>query len=162
MLMIDLRNGNARITLHEMMSARRDAVSNPIAFASFASGLSLPPELLTHRCWQLPAGASGGFSFFRSFMHEVVPAAYDARHLQRLGGRFALRLTGGAGDFTVITMLRRVITLRGLPLDEINGRPVCDAEMRSDVFLAYCNELLAKLSEQTLIRLNTARPAMPS
>jgi hypothetical protein len=31
-----------------------------------------------------------------------------------------------------------------------NGAPIIDAEIRPDVFLALCNEILAELSEKTL------------
>jgi hypothetical protein len=148
MLMVDMRNMTACLTIEQILASGRRWVSNPVAFASFASGISATAGLLLEKFWQQPASASGGFAFFRIFLHEVLPQLYDVRHLEKLGGRFCLRLTG-IGDFTVIALNRRVVTLRGAPLDADSG-PVIDTEMRPDVFLAFCNELVANISERTL------------
>src|SRR5579883_3349473 len=130
MLMVDLRNTTACITIEEILASGQRLVSNPGAFASFVSGLAATPNLLLEKCWQLPANASGNFAFFRTFLHEVLPVFYNVRHLEKLGGRFCLRLTG-VGDFTVIALNRRVVTLRGAPMDD-NGAPVIDVEIRPD------------------------------
>lgn len=167
MLMIDLRNGNARLSLAEIVTGGRRYVSAPAAFAGFMAGLRLGPELLTEPGWQLPAGAAGRFAFFRTLMHGVIPRFYDAAHLERLGGRFALRLDGagagggGIGDYTVIALNRRVLTLSGLPLDEDGAEPVIDAAIRADAFLALWNDLLADLAATTLARIEAARAARP-
>lgn len=160
MLMVDFRNNTARITMQEILASGRRLVSNPVAFASFMDGVVLRPELLLDPRWQLPGNASGKFAFFRAAMFEVLPTIYDVRHMEKLGGRFALRLTG-VGDYTVIALNRRVVTMSGLPLDEETGKPVIDAEMRADVFMALCNELIADLSERTLKTLNAAKTAIP-
>jgi hypothetical protein len=156
MLMVDMRNSNARITLREVLASGRRYVSNPIAFATFMDGLKLTPELLLDPGWQRPAGASGRFPFFRAVMHDVLPRVYDVRRLEALGGRFALRLTG-VGDYSVVALNRRVVTFSGPPLDEETGKPVIDAEMRADVFLALCNELIASLSETIIRRADAVR-----
>ncbi|WP_088348658.1 MULTISPECIES: hypothetical protein [Rhodomicrobium] len=160
MLMVDMRNNTARITMQEILASGRRLVSNPVAFASFMEGLVLTPDILLDPRWQLPGNASSRFSFFRSAMFEVLPTLYDARHLEKLGGRFALRLTG-VGDYTVIALNRRVVTLSGLPVEEQSGKPVIDAEMGADVFMALCNELIADLSERTLKTLTAARSGRP-
>lgn len=162
MLMVDLRNSTARISLAEIISSGRRYVSNPAAFASFMQGLRLTPSILTEREWQHAASAAGNFTFFRSLMHGAVPRLYDAAHLDALGGRFALRLGGAGryGDYTVTLINRRVLTLSGLPLDEASGGPVIDAEIRADVFLALWNDLLVELAQTTLERLAAARAAL--
>lgn len=154
MLLIDLRNTNARITMREILSSGRRWVSNPIAFASFMSGLVLTSDLLLDKRWKQAAGVSQHGALFRSIMHEVLPSRYDVGTLQKLGGRFALRLTGTA-DFTVIALNRRVVTLSGLPIDDVTGESIIDAEMGGDVFMALCNELLADLSSRTLQAIST-------
>lgn len=158
MLMVDMRNTTARITLREITASGRRYVSNPIAFASFAAGLRMPPELLLEQVLQQPAGAAGKFAFFRAMMHEVLPRIYNPRTLENLGGRFALRLTG-VGDYTVIVLNRRVVTLAGLPRDEATGQSIIDAEMRPDVFLALCNDMMARLAETTLAHIDAAKTA---
>jgi hypothetical protein len=94
----------------------------------------------------------------------VVPRFYDVTHLERLGGRFALRLDGARtqGDFTVVAMNRRVLTLSGLPLDAETGAAVFDAAIRADAYLALWNDLLADLAETTLARIEAARAARPA
>jgi hypothetical protein len=158
MLMVDMGNTNARLTLAEVLSSGRRYVSNPVAFASFAAGFAPRADLIMDGCWQLPGNVSGNFAFFKRFLHEVLPFHYNVHHLESLGGRFALRLTA-VGDFTLTAMLRRVVTLRGLPLDEESGQPIIDAEMRADAFMALCNELLADLCEKTLLMLSSANAA---
>lgn len=150
MLMVDMRDTNARITIKEILSSGTRWVSNPFAFSAFASGLAMNnSDLLLDKRWRTPAGASSRFGYFNVVMHELLPAFYDVTRLKALGGRFALRLTD-IGDFTVIAMNRRVVTLAGLPLDDSTGNPIIDVEMRGDVFMAMCNELLADLAERTL------------
>jgi hypothetical protein len=162
MLMIDMRNSTARISLAEIMAGGRRYVSNPAAFAQFMAGLRLTPAILGEPEWQNAASAAGNFTFFRSLMQAAVPRLYDAGHLDTLGGRFALRLGGAGryGDYTVSLINRRVLTLSGLPLDEVTGQPVIDAEIRADVFLALWNDLLAELAQTTLERLAAARAAL--
>ncbi|KAI94898.1 hypothetical protein T281_08405 [Rhodomicrobium udaipurense JA643] len=149
MLMVDLRNTNARLTMREFLASGRRYASNPIAFASFASGLRFGPRILLDERWRLPGNASSRFAFFRVLMHEILPPNYDVRHLETLGGRFALSLKP-VGDYTVIALNRRVVTLSGLPRDEKTGAAIADVTMRPDAFLALCNELIADLSEKTL------------
>ncbi|MGE7155990.1 hypothetical protein ACQKJ1_19890 [Methylorubrum rhodesianum] len=165
MLSIDQRGGTARLSLAEIVTGGRRYVSAPAAFAGFMAGLRLRPELLAEPGWNQPAGAAGRFAWFRTLMHGVVPRFYDVTHLERLGGRFALRLDGagaseaGIGDFTVIAMNRRILTLSGLPLDEETGEPVIDAAIRADAYLALWNDLLADLADTTLARIEAARAA---
>jgi hypothetical protein len=160
MLMVDLRSTNARLTVQDILNSGRRLVSNPIAFAAFLSGLRLPAAVLADKRWQLSGSASGGFAFFRTFLHEIVPEHYDVRHLEHLGGCFSLRLTG-VGDFSVMALNRRVVTLRSAPIDEATRAPVIDVEMRADVLMAVCNELLASLSERTLKALADKAAAQP-
>lgn len=162
--MLDLRNSTARISLDEILAGGRRHVSNPAAFAAFMAGLRLSPALLKEPDWRRPASAAGGFAFFRTLMHVAVPRFYDARHLDGLGGRFALRLAGAgrASDYTVTVLNRRVLTLSGLPLDPASGAAVIDAEIRADVFLALWNDLTAELAQATLERLGARQPVMPS
>jgi hypothetical protein len=159
MLMVDMRNTTARISLREIVNGGRRYVSNPIAFNSFVSGVKLTPDLLLEPAWQQSASASAKFPFFRSVMHEVLPRIYDVRQLYAMGGSFALRLTG-VGDYTVTAINRRVVTLVGLPMDEATGKPVIDAEMRPDVFMSLCNDMLAQLAETTLSRITAAKAAV--
>ena len=158
MLMVDMRNSTARITLREILASGRRYVSNPIAFCGFAAGVKMTPGLLLDQDWQNSAGAANRFALFRSVMYELLPRIYDVRKLEAMGGRFALRLTG-VGDYTVIALNRRVVTLAGLPRDEVTQQPIIDAEMRADVFLALLNEMLARLAETTLARIAAARAA---
>jgi hypothetical protein len=151
-------NNAARISMKEILGPGRRYVSNPAAFAGFMSGLSLRPSLLLDKRMQRPSDAARRFAFFGAFMHEILPAAYDVRHLEKLGGRFCLRLTG-VGDYTVIALNRRVVTLKGLPSDA-TGAKIVDAEMRADAFAALCNDLVAELSQSTLKMLEAgAAPA---
>lgn len=164
MLSVDLRGNSARLSLAEIISGGERYVSSPAAFAAFAMGLRLEPWLLAEGLGGQGAGAAAGFTYFRALMHGVVPRIYDVRHLERLGGRFALRIAdlGGRGDFTVIAMNRRVLTLSGLPHDAATGRPVIDAEIHAGAFLAFCNDLLAELAEGTLRRIAERRIAQPN
>ncbi|XSC45553.1 hypothetical protein ACF1BQ_005525 [Bradyrhizobium sp. RDT10] len=94
-------------------------------------------------------------------MLGLLPQLYDVRHLEALGGRFALRVTGIGrhGDFTTMAVNRRVVTLTGLPLDEASGAAIADASVRADVFLALWNDMLADLAETTLAHIAAARSA---
>ena len=161
MLMIDQRNHTARLALAEIVAGGRRYVTNPVAFSGFMAGLRLRPEILAEPDWLKPAGAAGRFAFFRTLMHGTLPRLYDAAHLQRLGGRFALRIEGAGahGDYTVIVLNRRVLTLSGLPLDAETGATVIDAAIRADVFLALWNDLLAELAQATLGRIEATRAA---
>ena len=155
MLMVDLGSTSARITLDEILTTGTPVVSNAVAFANFARGLRPEPALLTDKCWQAPASAAANFAFFRVFMHETLPRFYDVRHLESMGGRFSLRLPRIA-DFTVIAMNRRVVTLQGPPQDD-TAAAIVHAEMGGDVFMAFCNELLARATETTLRALNVRK-----
>lgn len=161
MLLIDSGNTNARVTMREILSSGRRWVSNPIAFASFMSGLTLTSDLLLDKRLRQASGASQQGALFRSFMHEMLPSRYDARHLDALGGRFALRLTGLA-DFTVIVLNRRVVTLSGLPVDDLGGETLIDAEMGGDVFMALLNDMFADLSARTLNAISARNAAVPA
>lgn len=160
--MIDMRNSTARITMREITAAGRRYASSPIALASFMAGVRLTPEVLLEGTWRSPAGAAGNFAFFRNLMLGLLPQRYDVRHLEALGGRFALRLTGIGrhGDFTTMAVNRRVVTLTGLPRDEAaSGLAIVDASVRADVFLALWNGMLADLAETTLAHVAAARSA---
>ncbi|MDQ8731889.1 hypothetical protein [Bradyrhizobium sp. LHD-71] len=159
MLMIDMRNSTARVTMREITAAGRRYASNPIALASFMAGVRLAPEVLLEATWRNTAGAAGNFAFFRNLMLGLLPRIYDVRHLETLGGRFALRVMGIGrhGEFTTMVVNRRVVTLTGLPLDEVAGTAIIDASIRADVFLALWNDMLAELAETTLTRIAMAR-----
>lgn len=157
--MIDMHNSTARIGLDEIRAGGLAYVSDPEAFARFAAGVALTPGLLLDQSWRNPGGATAGFSYFNAVMHHALPRIYDVRHLERLGGRFALRLTA-TGDYTVAAVNRRVVTLSGLPIDETTGESVADAELRPDVFMAFFNGLLAELADATLARIGAARAAV--
>jgi hypothetical protein len=161
MLMIDTRNSTARITMREIAAAGRRYASNPIALSSFMAGVRLTPELLLEGMWRNPAGAAGKFAFFPNLMLGLLPRIYDVRHLEALGGRFALRVTGIGrhGDYTTMAVNRRVVTLTGLPLDEASGTSIIEASIRADAFLALWNDMLADLAETTLTRIAAARSA---
>ena len=161
MLMIDMRNSTARISMREITAAGRRYASSPIALASFMAGVRLTPEVLLEGAWRSSAGAAGNFAFFRNLMLGLLPQLYDFRHLEALGGRFALRVTGIGrhGDFTTMAVNRRVVTLTGLPLDEASGAAIADALVRADVFLALWNDMLADLAETTLAHIAAARSA---
>ena len=172
MLSIDLRNSTARLSLEAIVTGGRRYVSAPAAFAGFAAGLRLTPELLTEPALRQPAGAAGRFASFRTLMHAALPRFYDVAHLERLGGRFALRLVphldpagtpaAPVGDFTVTAVNRRVLTLSGLPLDEDTGAPVIDAAIRADAFQAFWNDRVAELAAATLARIEAAPGRAPS
>jgi hypothetical protein len=159
MLMIDMRNSTARITMREITAAGRRYASNPVALSSFMAGVRLTPEVLLEGTWRNPAGAAGKFAFFPNLMLGLLPRLYDVRHLEALGGRFALRVTGIGrhGDFTTMAVNRRVVTLTGLPLDEASGTAITDASIRADVFLALWNDMLAELAQTTLVQIAAAR-----
>ena len=159
MLIVDIRNSSARLSLAEIVASGQRYVSDPSAFAAFAAGLRLEPWLLTQRMADRGVGAASGSIYFQNLMKAVVPRVYDITHLEKLGGRFALRLSGlgRRGEFTVVAVNRRVLTLSGLPRDEVTGQPVIDADIRADAFLAFCNDQLAELAEATLQRFADAR-----
>ncbi|MCA6116481.1 hypothetical protein J6524_16470 [Bradyrhizobium sp. WSM 1738] len=161
MLMIDMRNSTARITMREIAAAGRRYASSPIALSSFMAGVRLTPEVLLEGTWRSPAGAAGNFAFFRHLMLGLLPQRYDVHHLEALGGRFALRLAGIGrhGDFTTMAVNRRVVTLTGLPRDDASGLAIVDSSVRADVFLALWNGMLADLAETTLAHVAAARSA---
>ena len=150
MLIVDMNNRAARITMRELVAAGRRYASNPIAFARFMAGLKPSSDLLLDRRLGPGPGRSGNrFTFFHVVMHELLPAHYDVQHLQSLGGRFCLRLTA-VGDYTVIALNRRVVTLRGLPADPATGQMTFDAEVRADAFRALCNDIVVELCERMI------------
>lgn len=161
MLMIDMRNSAARIDMREIAAAGRRYASSPIALSTFLAGVRFTPETLLDDVWWKPASAAGNFAFFRSLMLGLLPRIYDVCHLEALGGRFALRVTGAGrhGDFTTLAVNRRVITLTGLPLDAAGGVAIADVTIRADVFLALWNDMIAELAETTLARVAAARSA---
>jgi hypothetical protein len=163
MLMIDMRNSTARISMREIAATGRRYASNPIALSSFMAGVRLTPEVLLDGTWRNSAGAAGSFAFFRNLMLGLLPRLYDVRHLEALGGRFALRVTGLGrhGDYTTMAVNRRVVTLTGLPLDETSGTAIIDVSIRADAFLALWNDMLASLAETTLATIAAARSMPP-
>ena len=149
MLIVDMNNHAARITLKEFIAAGPRYVSNPMAFARFMSGLKPSSDLLLDHRLAGPGQSANRFTFFHVVMHELLPAHYDVQHLQSLGGRYCLRLTA-VGDYTIIALNRRVVTLRGLPADPATGQNIFDAEVRADAFRALCNDIVVELCERTL------------
>ena len=149
MLIVDMTNHAARITMNEFIAAGRRYVSNPVAFASFMSGLKPSSDLLLDHRLAGPGQSANRSTFFHLVMHELLPPHYDPQHLQSLGGRFCLRLTA-VGDYTVIALNRRVVTLRGLPADPVTGQQILDAEVRADAFRALCNDVVVRLCERTV------------
>ena len=162
MVIIDTQQSVARLSLAEITAAGTRYTSDPVAFSVFAEGLRPRPWLLAASGPGDLAAASAGFAFFGVLMHEVMPHVYDVRHLNELGGRFALRLSGlgPRGEFTVIAMNRRVLTLAGLPRDEATGQPVVDAEIGAGAFLAFWNDFLARLALTTLFKAAIPRAAL--
>jgi hypothetical protein len=162
--MIDMRNSTARIAMREIAAAGRRYTSNPAALANFMAGVHLTREALLEGTWRSPAGAAGNFAFFRNLMLGSLPRFYDLRHLEALGGRFALRVTGIGrhGDFTILAVNRRVVTLTGLPLDAASGAAIFDASIRADAFLALWNDMIADLAKTTLADIAAARESASS
>ena len=162
MIVIDTQKSLARLSLAEIIAAGPRYASDPAAFSAFAQGLRPETWLLDASGTSGFEGASAGFAFYGMLMHEVVPRLYDVRHLDKLGGRFALRLggLGPRGEFTVIAMNRRVLTLSGLPRDEATGQPVVDAEIRADAFLAFWKDFLAQIALSTLFKAAIPRAAL--
>lgn len=162
MIVIDARQNLPRLSIDEIIAAGPRYASDPAAFSAFAQGLRPETWLLDASGTGSLAGASAGFAFYGMLMHEVVPRLYDVRHLDKLGGRFALRLggLGPRGEFTVIAMNRRVLTLSGLPRDEATGQPVVDAEIRADAFLAFWKDFLAQIALSTLFKAAIPRAAL--
>ena len=158
MLMVDMPNSTARIGLADLRASGAAYCTNPERFAAFWETIELTPGMLLEPGWRDSGSAAAGFPYFAAVMHGVVPRACGVRALEALDGRFALRITG-AGDYTVIAMNRRVVTLAGLPADDATGEVVLDAEIRADAFMALCNDLLADLAEATLQRIVAARRA---
>ena len=151
MLMVDLHSTSARITLEEILTAGTPLVSNPVAFATFMRGLRLSRRSLLTSAGRRPEtppriSASSGYSCM------TFPRFYGVRHLESIGGRFSLRLTRIA-DFTVVAINRRVVTLQGPPQDD-TGAAIIHAEMSGTVFMAICNELLARATETALLALD--------
>jgi hypothetical protein len=149
MLLIDTDNTGARLGIDELLRGARRGVSNPIAFAAFLAGWHPPADTLLDKRWSARGGAASNGQLFRRFLHQLLPEHYDVRHLERLGGRFALRLTG-VGDFTTLALNRRVVTLSGLPRDGATGAAVIDVEIGGDVFLAVINGRLGDLATRVL------------
>lgn len=148
MLLVDLRNTNARLSMPELLASGKRFASNPAALAAFFAGVRFTPDVLLDERWKASAAASGKFAFFRAVMHNLLPPACDAAHLESLGGRFALQILGVA-NYTVMTLNRRVVTLGGLPVDGA-GKPLVDVAIRSEAFVALFNDIIADLSEKTL------------
>jgi len=157
MLPIDMSAFSARLSLQEIRAGGKRYVSNPALFCEFMKGLKVGYGLLLDQRLEYSASASGGFLLFNFFLHEILPSYYNVRHLEAMGGRFALRLLG-VGDYTVTALNRRVVTFKGLPLSETANMPAVDVEMRPEVFIALCNELLAQLSERVLLGAANLQP----
>ena len=153
MLMLDLHNTRARAGMADVAVSGNSPEANVESFSTFWSGISLHPRQLLEPRWRVSGSAGGGFAYFRAFMHETLPESYDPSHLDRLGGRFCLRIID-VGGFTVMVVLGRVLTLEGLPTDGKTGEPLVHAEVEADIFMALCNELLAELAEATLSNLS--------
>ncbi len=140
--------GGPRITLDDIRATRNRYSSNPAMLSAFVAGFRPAPDLLLDRALLGAVGASGRHGFYGYVLHDLLPRIYDAHHLSTLGGRFALMLDG-VGGYTITPLNRRIITLRGLPVD-LTGRTIVDLSVRADVFLALFNQMLADMAEQTL------------
>jgi hypothetical protein len=145
------------MSLQEILAGGKRYVSNPALFCEFMKGLKVGYGLLLDQRLTTAASASGGFMLFNFFLHEILPEYYNVRHLEAMGRRFALRLNG-VGDYTVTALNRRVVTFKGLPISEATKTLVIDVEMRPEVFIALCNEIVAQLSERVLLSTANLQP----
>ena len=140
MQIIDMDRFSARISMKDVAAGKR-WVSNPAAFEAFMAGVNFNATTHLDSIWRLPPDIARRNTLFLAIVSELLPSVYDVRHLESLGGRFALRITG-IGDYTVTALNRRIVTFTNLPVDEATSEPVIDVEIRADVFLAVINELV--------------------
>lgn len=151
MKIIDSRplGGGVQLTMEDIHAAGTKYTNNRISFAAFIGGLRLHPDLLLDQQLTQSVGASGRSTFFSYVMHHVIPNTYDIQHLANLGGSFALGIQD-VGSFTVTLLNRRVVTLKGLPVD-LQGQNVLDSSIRADAFLALFNGFLVQLAQKALL-----------
>lgn len=124
-------------------------VSNPEQFRKFAEGIAIDGNFLHNERWSHTAPPQTASGVYDHVMHEMLPTVYNAAWLETQGGHFGIRLTG-VGDYTVLAINRRVVTLSGLPTDVETGLEAIDFEMSPDIFLAFARGLLLNAAEDLL------------
>jgi hypothetical protein len=140
---------NLALSVEDVMALDRTRVSDPRRFQDLAKGIHLAEDFLLNDRWaQFPKSTHPTYAF-DLVMQEMLPTAYSAAWLEKLGGHFGLRITN-VGDYTMMAVQRRVVTLSGLPRDMKTNEEVVDLEISPDIFMAFCRGLILDVAEDVL------------
>lgn len=148
MLMLDSVS-NLTLGVEEVCGLDRSRVSNAVAFRKFAGGMRLEKDFLLNDRWANLPQVTSPVAMYGVIMHEMLPVSYDAAWLEGLGGHFSIRISG-IGDYTLIALNRRVVTLSGLPVDHDSNAETIDLEIAPEVLQAYCRGLLLDIADEVL------------
>ncbi|MGC4024515.1 MAG: hypothetical protein QM744_04785 [Mesorhizobium sp.] len=140
---------NLTLSTDDVCALDSTRLSSPDAFRKFAKGIRMEQDFLLNDRWaQLPPMNSAA-DMLGVVMHQMLPVCYDAAWLEGLGGSFGVRVTG-IGDYTFITMNRRVVTLSGLPVDASSGAETLDLEIAPEILQGFCRGLLLDIADDVL------------
>lgn len=140
---------NVALSVDDVCALDASRISNPVMFRKFAGGLRVDENFLLNDRWEKMPALNAPSLLFGAIMQEMLPVSYDAGWLEGLGGSFSIRITG-VGEYTLISMSRRVVTLCGLPTDAVTNEQSADLEIAPEVMLAFCRGLLLEMADDVL------------
>jgi len=140
---------NVALSVDDVCKLDGSRVSNPDIFRKFAGGLRLDENFLMNDRWAQLAPAKSPSALYGLIMQEMLPISYDANWLEAMGGSLSIRITD-VGDYTLVAMNRRVVTLSGLPVDAVTNEQTFDLEIAPEVILSFCRGLLLDVAEDVL------------
>lgn len=140
---------NVALSVEDVCALDASRISNPVMFRKFAVGLRVDEDFLLNDRWEKMPALNAPSMLFGAIMQEMLPVSYDAGWLEGLGGSFSIRITG-VGEYTLISMSRRVVTLCGLATDAATNEQTIDLEIAPEVMLAFCRGLLLEMAEDVL------------
>ena len=147
MLHIDSLNKLA-LSLEDIRRMSSGRISDVGAFEKFAGGVRLDEEFLSNDRWGGQT-LTNGTDMFNLVLHEMLPTVYDATYLEKIGGSVSIRIAG-VGDYTMIAVCGRVVTLSGAVVDGNTGEEYFDFEIAPDVFMGFCRTLLLEMADNIL------------
>jgi hypothetical protein len=136
------------LTMDNILSMDRTRVSDVKLFSVFAEGIKIDDEFLFSERWA-PSDAIPHSSTIDLVMFEMLPAAYDVDVLEKMGGCLGFRITD-VGDYALISLNNRVVTLSGLPIAFETNSEILNCEISRDVFMGFCRGLLLDVADNML------------
>ena len=136
------------LSIDNILSMDRSRVSDVKLFSAFAEGIKIDDEFLFNERWT-QSGAAPQTNPIDFVMFEMLPSAYDLDILEKMGGSLGFRISG-VGDYTLISLNNRVVTLSGLPIDFETNNEVLNCEISPDVFMGFCRGLLLDVADDML------------